>query len=458
MRYELQTQLSERADSWTNVDLATGKLVIRSNGGNYPSTANQTLLGTYPSVKSEDYGWGGDLTLPDHRNWAPRAGFAFRPFRDNKTVIRGGYGIFFYLIPVYQGIYQLGISNPPFRLAQSFSGGATTPTISLANPFSVTPAVSANPTLYAVNRQIRNPYSQQWNLTIERQLPAEIGLRLSYIGNKVSRSSYVSYNVNQPVKQGAGELQANRPFQPWADIYAMMQTGNAITNQLQAQVTRRFSSGFFFDSSFTWNRSLDNVPQTGTPQDPYNARADRGNADGIRRFVSYTTVSYELPFGKGKHFNVTLPVVSTVVSGWRLSSITQLRSGSPFSVGFSPALSVWYATRANVASSDFYPANETISNWFNASAFSTPANYTFGNSSRNLLWGPGQKIFDLSVAKTTAITERIKTEFRADFFNMPNTPSFANPASNITVPSTMGVITGTTVDARTIQLGMRVSF
>lgn len=458
LRYELQTQLSERSNSWTNVDLATGQLVIFSKNGSYPPTANQTLLGTYPSVKSEDHGWGTDLTLPDHRDFAPRAGFAFRPFNNNKTVIRGGYGIFFYLIPFYQGIYQLGISNPPFRLAQAFTGGATAPTISLASPFSVTPAVSANPALYAVNRQIRNPYSQQWNLTVEHQLPADIGLRLSYIGNKVTRSSFVSYNVNQPVTQRAGELQAMRPFQPWSDIYAMMQTGNALTNQFQAEITRRFSSGLYFDSSFTWNRSLDNVPVTGTPQNPYNASADRGNADGIRRFVSYTSLSYELPFGHGKRFDPAVPVVSTVVSGWRLSTITQFRSGSPFSVGFSPALSGWYASRADVVGSAFYPANQTINNWFNASAFAIPGNYTFGNSARNMLFGPGQKIFDVSVSKSTAIGERIKAELRADFFNLPNTPSFANPASNLTVPSTVGIITGTTVDARTVQLGMRVSF
>ncbi|MCC7497781.1 MAG: TonB-dependent receptor [Bryobacterales bacterium] len=458
MRYELQTQMSERTDSWTNVDLATGQLVIASANGNYSPSANQTLLGIYPSVKSEDHGWGTDVTLPDHRDFAPRVGFAFRPFHDNKTVIRGGYGLFFYLIPIYQGIYQLGISNPPFRLVQAFTGGATAPTISLASPFSVTPVVSANPALYAVNRQIRNPYSQQWNLTVEHQLPGDFGVRVSYVGNKVTRSSFVNYNLNQPVTQRAGELQAMRPFQPWSDIYAMMQTGNAFTNQLQVEVTRRFSKGFFLDSSFTWNRSLDNVPVSGTPQNPYDASADRGNADGIRRLVSYTSVSYELPFGQGQRFNPGLPVVSTLASGWRVSSITQFRSGGPFTVGFSPALSGWYASRANVVSSNLYPASQTINNWFNASAFAIPGNYTFGNSARNMLFGPGQKIFDVSVAKSTAINDRIKTELRADFFNMPNTPSFANPASNITVPSTVGVITGTTVDARTIQIGMRVSF
>jgi hypothetical protein len=458
LRYELQTQLSERSGSWTNFDMASGSLVVRTVNGNYPSTANQTMLGLYPVVKSENIGWGSDVILPDHKNFAPRIGFAFRPFRDDKTVIRGGYGIFYNLIPIYQGVYQLGISNSPFRLVQSFSGGATAPTISLSDPFSVSPTVSANPVLYAMPRQIRNPYSQQWNLTLERQLPGQVGMRLSYVGNKVNRGIFVNYNLNQPVTQRAGELQAMRPYQPWGDVYAMMLTGNAFTNQMQVEATRRFRSGLFFQSSFTWTRTLDNMGITGSPQNPYNASADRGNADGIRPLTFSTNAAYELPFGPGKYFNVSSPVLGKVVGGWRLAGVARFNSGSPFSITFSPALSGWYANRADVVSNNFYPANKSIAQWFNGSAFATPASYTFGNSSRNMLFGPSQKIIDLSLSKTTSVNDRISTEFRLDAFNLPNTPSFGNPASNLTVPSTVGVITSTTVDARTVQIGLKVRF
>ncbi len=458
LRYEMQTQLSERDGSWTNVNLTDGRLVLRTVQNQVPATANQTLLNLYPYVQSEAIGWGSDILLPDHKDWAPRFGFAFRPFRDSKTVVRGGYGIFYNLIAMYQGIYQLGISNPPFRLVQSFTGGATAPTISLSNPFSVTPVTTANPVLYAVNRQIRNPYSQQWNLSVERQMPGEIGFRVSYVGNKGNRIPYVNYELNQPNPQRAGNLQELRPFQPWANIYGMMFIGQSITHQMQMEATKRNRNGLFFTTSFSWTKSLDNVGISGSPQDPYNAANDRGPADNIRRFVSYTSVTYDLPFGPGKCFSVGNRVIGKMIGGWRLASVLQFRSGAPFSVGFSPTASGHYASRANAVSSDFYPEKQTIARWFNPEAFAAPASYTFGNSSRNLLTGPGQTIVDLSVSKNTAITERVQAEFRADFFNLPNHPSFAQPAANVSVPSTMGVITGTTVDARTIQLGMKIRF
>lgn len=459
LRYELQTQFTERGGALSNFDFGSGQMVVRTTGGGqYAPAAIAALLAAYPSVKSENVGWGSDLLLPDHKNFAPRVGLAYRPFGNNKTVVRGGYGIFYNLIPVYQGIYQLGISNTPYRLAQSFTGGATSPTISLADPFSVTPTVSANPVAYAVSRQIRNPYSQQWNLSVERVLPGEVGLRVAYLGNKGNRVLFVNSDMNLPATMSLGNLQTQRPYQPWANIYTMSPTGNMFTHQMQVEGTRRFNNGLFLQSSFNWTKTLDNVPYSGTVQNPYNTSLDRGNSEGIRRFTFYATGTYDLPFGTGKKFANWDNPMKYVVSGWRLASVVQLRSGAPFSVTFTPTLGGWYANRADVAGSDFYGSNQSIARWFNPSAFAVPANFTFGNSARNMLFGPGSKSIDASLTKITAITERIKTEFRAEFFNVPNTPSFGLPAADITVPSTVGIISSTTVDARTIQFGLKLLF
>lgn len=458
MRYELQTNPDERAGSWSNFDYASRRLVVRSVDGQLPSATRNEILSQYPYVKSEDLGWGSDLLLPDHKNFAPRIGLAYRPFANNKTVIRSGYGIFYNMIPVYQGIYQLGTSNPPFTLAQAYAGGVSKPTITLADPFSVSPAVTANPVIYAVNRQIRNPYSQQWNLTIEQELPWQIGMRTSYIGNRGSRVLFVNYDMNQPVTQQSGNIQTLRPYQPYANIYAMMPTGNATTHQLQVEGTRRLKNGIFFQTSLSWTKSLSEVGTTGTPQNPYDASADRGYADGVRPVVFYLTGSYDLPFGKGQRFSSGSTVLNKMMEGWRISPILQLKSGSPFSVTFTPTLSGWYATRANVANSNVYPSNKTIDQWFNPAAFSVPDAFTFGNSARNLLFGPGVTSLDLSIAKTTSIREKMNLQFRGDFFNLPNTPSFGNPATDITIPSTVGRITSTTVDARTIQFGLKLLF
>ncbi|MGC4055363.1 MAG: hypothetical protein QM757_41550 [Paludibaculum sp.] len=238
----------------------------------------------------------------------------------------------------------------------------------------------------------------------------------------------------------------------------MSPTGNMFTHQLQVEGTRRFNNGLFLQSSFNWTKTLDNVPYSGTVQNPYNTSLDRGNSEGIRRFTFYATGTYDLPFGTGKKFANWDNPMKYVVSGWRLASVVQLRSGAPFSVTFTPTLGGWYANRADVAGSDFYGSNQSIARWFNPSAFAVPANFTFGNSARNMLFGPGSKSIDASLTKITAITERIKTEFRAEFFNVPNTPSFGLPATDITVPSTVGIISSTTVDARTIQFGLKLLF
>lgn len=462
IRYELQTQPTEHFGTWTNFDFATGQNVVRTVDGKLPVTAIPAMLDEYPYAKSEDVGWGSNVLLADHKDFAPRFGFAFRPLNDNSVVISGGYGIFYNMPPIYQGIYQLGISNPPFRLQQEYDSGFPIPTVTLADPFSTTPKVTANPTLYAVDRQIRNTYSQQWNLTLEQLLPGDIGLRLSYIGNKVVHAPYVMYDMNLPaVQQPTPTLQLIRPYQPWADIYTMRFIGSAFTNQLQLEGTKRYSNGVFFQSSLNWTKDVDDVPQTGSPQNPYNPGGDKGNADGVRRVTFFASAGYDLPFGPGKRFLPGGGVSGKFVGGWSLSSIVQLMTGAPLTVTFDSPLPGWYATRANVVPGQgYYAANKSIKGWLNPNAFVIPQPYTFGNSQRNSVFGPGQKSIDLSLSKTTPIAGRVRLVFRADAFNLTNTANFSNPSADLSVPSTFGVITTTNVavPARTIQFGLKTLF
>jgi hypothetical protein len=228
---------------------------------------------------------------------------------------------------------------------------------------------------------------------------------------------------------------------------------------MQVEATQRLKGGLYFQASYTWNKTLDDVNQSGTPQNPYNARAERGFGEGIRAHVAYASATYDLPFGPGRRWLNNRGVAGLVLGGWRAGSIVQLRSGVPFSVSFSPTLAGWYANRPDVvAGAAFYPANPSIDHWFNASAFSVPAAFTFGNSARNLLFGPGQSVIDLSVVKLTPIGERVKTELRAEFFNAPNHPTFSPPASNISTPSTVGRISSTLGDPRIIQFGLKLLF
>jgi len=447
LRYTLQTQTQERDGSFANFDLGKGVYVIRTENGQLPRLAIPRLLAAYPYVESEKNGWGSNVILSDHNNFGPRFGFAYRPFDDNKTVIRGGFGVYYNIIPVYIGIRQISLTNSPFQLTETYEAGAT-PTLSLANPFPGAGTLSPNPSITAVNREVRNTSSMQYNFTVEREIVSNTALRVSYIGNKGTGVPWYNYNRNLPFRQAPGTIQSNRPFQPWADIITLDTNGNSITHQFQTEVVRRFSKGLFVQGNFTWNKTLDNVPIVGGPQNPYNAAADRGNGESIRPLVSYISASYELPFFK----------TNKLLGGWQLAGIGQFRSGTPFNVTYNVTQAGWLGGRADVVNSQLYPAEKSITGWFNPAAFAVPAPFTFGNSARNMLFGPGQTIIDFSVLKDFKFGEGHYVQFRAEAFNLPNTPSFGNPAANLSVPGSVGRITSTTVPARAVQFGLKLVY
>src|SRR5262249_9826160 len=199
---------------------------------------------------------------------------------------------------------------------------------------------------------------------------------------------FYNYNRNLPVVQAPGTIQSQRPYQPFADISTLDTNGNAFTNQFQAEVNRRLPSGLYVMANFTWNKAIDNVPVSASPQNPYNARGERSNMEGVRQLVFNTATTYPLPMGKGR---LRAPgFLNQIVGGWNLSGIVALRSGTPFSVTFVPSQAGWYASRADATGISPNVDDPSIARWFNPAAFRIPAPFTFGNSARNVLWGPGQ--------------------------------------------------------------------
>jgi hypothetical protein len=439
------------------LDIKTGKLVIP--GDTMPPQAQPRLVTAYPIVLSSEAGLPDQVLETDKNNWAPRIGFAFRPFGDNKTVFRGGVGIYYNTLPVFIGFRQMGFSNPPFLLAETFEAAAgRTPTITFAAPFPGAGAISPNPGITAVERDIKNSMSQQWNLTFERELVKNLGFRTSYVGNKTSWLPWYNRSINLPAKQTPGAIQPNRPYQPWADVLMLAGGGDSTIHQLQIEGIQRLSHGLSFQAEYSWNRSLDNVPVVGGPQNPYDNRADRGNSDQIRRHIFSIAYSYQLPFGPGKAFADVSGPLGLIVGGWEVAGITYLRTGVPFSVSFNSSTTGWYSSRADLLRDPKLSRSErSNSRWFDPSAFAIPAQFTYGNSSRNILFAPGDIVFDVSVLKNTKVTEQINIQFRAEFFNMPNHANFGGPAANISVPATVGKITSAG-DPRQIQFGLKVLF
>ncbi|MBB5057911.1 hypothetical protein HDF16_002617 [Granulicella aggregans] len=463
MRWEMQTTPTEAHGDFTNFDFATGQFVIRSDHGALPKDVNPTVLAAYPGTytTSEAVGWGSSVINTDKKDFGPRFGFAARPLNTDKLVVRGGYGIYYNLIPPYIGEREVSQLNFPFTLNQTYTAtSAIAPQLTLANPFPGTGAIAANPTIYAVNRDLKNARVQQWNLTVEQVLPKNFGVRLSYIGNRATQAPWYVYNKNLPSPmRPLGSLQSGRPYQPWGSILTLVSKGFSKTNQLQFEATKRTGHGLYLQTSYTYNQSLDDVPIVGTPQDPYNPTADVGNTDGTRHHNFFLTGTYELPIqfhGFGER----------AVNGWSISSLTQVRSGSPFTPTFSIPGTVngqstvgWYATRANVVpGAGVYSGAHSRDLWFNPAAFTAPAPFTFGTARRNSLIGPNETGVDLSLEKKTKLWESANLLLRFDAFNVLNHPNFSNPSGNIS-SSAVGTFDSTgNVANRQVQIGGKIVF
>jgi hypothetical protein len=257
--------------------------------------------------------------------------------------------------------------------------------------------------------------------------------------------------------QRAGTIQSERPYQPWSDITTLDTNANSFTNQMQIEVNRRMAGGLYLTMNFTWNKSLDNAATVGGPQNPYNAAGDRGNADGVRQHNLNLAGTYAIPIGYKRRFFNHSGAVGQFLGGWNLSALALIRSGTPFSIGFTPALAGWYATRADFIGNPNVE-NPTLQRWFNPAAFRLPAQFTFGNSARNLLFGPGQWKLDVGLHKDFRLSEHGTLQFRAEAFNFPNHASFSNPSASLSSPSTIGRISSTSVDQRAVQFAVRVSF
>lgn len=458
IRYMVQIPWSERNGRMAQFDPASAKLYLAGN--QYPPGTQQALVNAYPVTFAQKLGLSDTLIQTDTNNWQPRIGLAYRPSGSGKTVVRAGFGVYTSFLPVFIGFRQLGFSNPPFLLAESFESAAgRTPSLTLANPFPGSGTLSPNPSITAVQRNLRNTESYQWNFTVEHELAQNLGVRVSYVGNRSSHLPWYNYPINLSRQQIPGILQPNRPYQPWADILMLASGGDSTMNELQLEATKRYSSGLTFQLEYAWTSSLDDTPTVGGGQDPYNVSADRGNTDGVRRHVFTAAYSYELPFGKGKAFlGNASGLTNAIVGGWELAGITYLRTGTPFSLGITTTQTGWRATRPNANGvGALSRSDRSIYRWFDASAYSLPAQFTYGNSARNSLFGPGDIVFDVSLLKNFSILERVKAQLRGEFFNMPNHTNFLNPATNISVPSTVGRITSAG-DPRQVQLGIKFLF
>ena len=219
---------------------------------------------------------------------------------------------------------------------------------------------------------------------------------------------------------------------------------------------KRYSHGLLFQGEYQFVRSIGDELYGG-PQDIRNFRADRADLSGLARHVFRLNYLYDLPFGKGKTLLNHGGPVNYLLGGWQIAGITSALSGTPFSVTINSTTLGSPSGRADLISRDARLDDPAIRRWFNKAAFAAPAPFTFGNSGRNILLGPRSLTFDFSVYKQFVFAEKITLQFRSEFFNVLNRANFGNPASNLSVPATVGVISSAAA-ARVVQFGLRLTF
>jgi hypothetical protein len=396
------------------------------NGGNL------VALGTpgYPSNTVTDGHWA---------NLAPRVGFAYS--LDAKTVVRGAFGIF-YAYETYNSNPQA--KNAPFNgsliTANSTgeAGYAAASPISAGFPAARPDLFPAAGTAFQVfQRSYPNPSATEWNFNVQRQFSSHDNLSVAYVGQS-GVHILINPNINFPVP-GPTPVATRRPYPNLSDGTMNCTCANSSFNSLQVTYINRLSStGLDFQGVYTYAHSIDDSSGNSNGvgiQNPTNLRLYRGNSDFDIRHNLVLSWTYALPFGRGKKFaSGAHGATQALLGGWRLNSIDTFKRGAPFTPTMVSSL-------LNSGSAGQWPNrigsgnldNRTIHAWFNTSDFVSPGNYTFGNSGRNILFGPGTRQVDFSLFKDFIFSENRgrRLEFRAEAFNVLNTPQFNNPNASI---------------------------
>lgn len=452
LRYDLFPGYYEDHDRLTNIDPIAGVVQLAGRNGVPRSFYNTNYL-----------------------NFAPRFGFAYS--LNSKTVVRGGYGISY--LDANNFVSYVG-ANPPFTQSFNLTNISFTTFDAIVHisdglPTYLAPTVASfdthNPsgTFDEVDAHAHTPYTQSFNLTLERTLPGSILVEAAYVGTK---GTYLPGEIDgDPATPGPTATEQQRrvyyaSIPNVTGITYMVDAFSSIYHSMQLKAEKRFSHGLQFLSTYTFAKSIDsksgsavtgggNTNPSSMPEDPFNWSLDRAlsSFDVRQRFVA--AFNYNLPFGRGLMWGANWNrAVDWVLGGWQVNGILTAQSGLPFTVFASSNAQCGCSSgdmRANLIGNPL-PSNfhQSIQGWFDPAAFTDPAPLQYGTAGRNIIEGPGLVNLDFSLFKKFPFGEGRMVQLRGEFFNVLNHPNFLNPTNTAdAIWNSGGIIT----DARPARVG-----
>jgi hypothetical protein len=468
LRYEYQNPWTEANNYMSNYDIASGNILLAGRAGA-----------------------SNGLVQPRKNEISPRFGFAFTI--DPKTVIRGGFAIFY--SPENDGREDLLTKNAPWAEQASYTNwvynGPSAPppaspwqyvldtgvprstAINIPTTGIIVPSTLPNgalETTYAVNPTIKTGTTGSYNLAVQRQLSRTTAIDVAAVGSVSHHLSYEIGDINaNPATQMDGLINSSL-----GKIQYLTDAGASNYTALQVKVTRQASKDLAFLASYTYSHSLDNGPapfnlgsNNDSPQNPYNLRSEWASSDSDMRHNIVLSGSYTLPFGKGRTIGSNLgAVANAIIGGWRYSPVLRMQTGNPVNVirGTNPNSGL-PGLRPDVTGNPNLPRGKrSYLQWFNTTAFSIPADLSGnsilpGDAGRNIVVGPAYVNLDSSLAKDFSIERRWTLQVRAEAFNTSNTVHLSNPQSDAGNPATFGQINSVLSGSnRLMQLAAKLIF
>lgn len=474
LRYELNLQPTAVENQSANFDFVRGRWAVSTlPSGDINLISQQVSRFAFPRFqnlidKATAVGFPNKLLYNRYNDFAPRIGLAWRPFGNNKTVVRVGGGIF-YMLTSGNNAVSVPIINVPFIVDESKQQpvAAGRPTLDVRNffePFSAN-ANFTTPLTFGFNANMRTPTMYQWNFAIQRELRRDLSLEVAYVGNKGSYlERYLPENLPRISSTDLRPFQSRRPRPEFGTGTYYDSRDNSNYNALEVKLEKRFSQGVSFLVGYSYSKSIDGSTndQGGGEgaDDPFNLRTMRGrsNLDMGQRFIA--SFGAELPFGRGKTFGGNMSrAADLVVGGWQVQGIVTFQGGFPFTptIASDPAnVAFSYARRPDVIGTGKVDECRA-ERCFNIADFRVPAPFTLGNAGRNIIRGPGVNNWDLAIFKNFNLTERFVLQFRAEAFNAFNNTQFNNPNNNIELPAVGGRVFSAK-DPRIGQFGLKLYF